>query len=566
MPFKLRMVNSNLEMTTYTVLEGALERRLHERGCFLTRECDENHVVSVSIASELNQEAYTIVTDRKETLIKGQNACAVFAGMGAFLSAGVFDGNGQFVPSLGTISFTPEKPLRGTYLATHFFNFYHVAPMNEVYEVLEDLALRGGNALAVWYDMHHFHDIRQPDSQEMIQRLKSILAYARNIGMFTCMTMIANEAFIGTPEAIKAQWHIQGNYIKELDGHYHIEICPSKEGAIEEIMRQRRLVLEAFAEVNPSYIICWPYDQGGCTCDDCSPWGTNGFFKLLPAFRTLVKECMPESKIIVSAWYFDLFIKGEWEGFCKRIEAGELDWTDYVMGFFPQGEIPECVKGKGLPKGIPMVSFPEISMYGGFPWSGFGASPTVEFLDETNKKSDHLYQGGFSYSEGIYEDINKWIMLSYYSGKHKNAEDAVREYVKFEFCTEHIELITEAICLMQKTRMRQRIVGETQYRYVIDHPEYIEEIYERVQKADSLLAENIRKNWRWRIVYLRGMIDYTLYKNDYLPSVECERYYEELNHIYHAQKAYYVVSAPTVDVVNRHLGGKFSNQGVMTAQ
>jgi hypothetical protein len=44
------------------------------------------------------------------------------------------------------------KPIHGMYFASHFFNFYHVAPIEQVYRLQEDLALRGCNALMAWYD------------------------------------------------------------------------------------------------------------------------------------------------------------------------------------------------------------------------------------------------------------------------------------------------------------------------------------------------------------------------------------------------------------------------------
>ena len=62
-----------------------------------------------------------------------------------------------------------------------------------------------------------------------------------------------------------------------------------------------------------------------------------------------------------------------------------------------------------MPGGLPLLNFPDISMYGQNPWGGYGANPHPGRLqqrwDETKKK----LSGGFPYSEGIYEDINKVI-------------------------------------------------------------------------------------------------------------------------------------------------------------
>ena len=47
------------------------------------------------------------------------------------------------------------EAVRGIYFATHFHNFYHDAPLEEVQRYVEDLGLWGFNVLAVWYDMRH---------------------------------------------------------------------------------------------------------------------------------------------------------------------------------------------------------------------------------------------------------------------------------------------------------------------------------------------------------------------------------------------------------------------------
>lgn len=101
----------------------------------------------------------------------------------------------------------------------------------------------------------------------------------------------------------------------------------------DEIIRSRRQVLEAFSDIQLSYIVYWPYDQGGCTCKDCEPWGVNGFLKIYPHFCSLVKEIMPQTEIILSTWLFDHFSDGEWEEFCNLLARKELDSVSYIMSF-----------------------------------------------------------------------------------------------------------------------------------------------------------------------------------------------------------------------------------------
>jgi hypothetical protein len=151
-----------------------------------------------------------------------------------------------------------------------------------VYDVIEDLALRGCNSLLVWFDMHHFESMEDAGAQALVKRLREVLGYANKIGIGGSLTMISNEGFSSSPKHLRAEWQVQNGYHAEPDSHYHVEICPSKEGGIEEILRARRAMLEYFADLKIDYVVYWPYDQGGCTCKDCAPWGSNGFLKLLP--------------------------------------------------------------------------------------------------------------------------------------------------------------------------------------------------------------------------------------------------------------------------------------------
>lgn len=529
--FVVKPVNQSMSPGSFEILRSAMERRLLERGCALSPEA--GYTITLNVDDRLRDDRYIIEATKEGAALRAANDCALHAAAGRFLMAGEFDGKGGFIPPAGTIDVTPECRLRGMYFATHFGNYYHNAPIEHVYRVIEDLALRGCNSLLVWYDMHHYSGIDDPGSLAMIERLRSMLSYAGRIGMQGSLTMLSNEAFATSPERLRADYHVQGRYKKLPEGHYHVEICPSKPGGIEEILRTRRQMLDRFKDVNPRYVVYWPYDQGGCTCPDCEPWGSNGFLRLLPRFNALVKEVLPHTETIISTWYFDRFIDGEWDGFYTRLARGEFAEYPYIMSFFFNGELPRCIAENGIPKGVKFIDFPEISMYSCSPWGGFGANPLTRFIQRTNDGVRGLYSGGFPYSEGIFEDINKWICLANYSGIYKNAADAVREYVKFEFCCKDEELV-DAVIRTETGLARASDENRRPRRYEIWDTSDIRYVYDVITGYDEKLPEGIRRSDRWRMIYLRAVIDYELARNDFVPwsSERVQRAMTELRGIY----------------------------------
>jgi len=521
------------------ILERTAERFLGARGHSLSRSGGTGYRIILKLDEALKNDRYIIIPGENTVVLSAGNDRSLHAAFGRWLEESSFDGRGGFVPACERIDHTPKDELRGIYFATHFYNFYHSAPLEEVYDVIDDLALRGCNSLLVWFDMHHFDSMDDPDAMLLADRLRAILKHANDIGIGGSLTMLSNEGFKSSPVSLRAEWTAQNGYITPPLDHYHVELCPSKKGGIEEIIRERRQMLERFADLKIDYICYWPYDQGGCTCIDCAPWGANGFMKLYPAFKDLVSELMPETKIIISTWYFDKYCPGEWDAFYQKIGNGLPEGASYIMSFFFNGEMPPVLNEKGIPEGVKFIDFPEISMYSCTPWGGFGASALPGFLERTNEKSGMLYSGGFPYSEGIFEDLNKYISLTYYSGRFENTSDAVRAYVKQEFCVDGdaADELTEAILMSEKTLPRERVRKEGEpLRVVIADTGLIPAVFRIFSKYDRLLPEAIRRGSKFRLWYLRALIDKELLENDGYPirSGLCQSALEELLSIYHA--------------------------------
>jgi hypothetical protein len=350
---------------------------------------------------------------------------------------------------------------------------------------------------------------------------------------------------------------VQGAYRKEPCAHYHNEICPSKPGGIEKILADRREMLECFKDLRIDYVVYWPYDQGGCTCMDCQPWGSNGFLKLFPHFKALVKEILPNTKVVVSTWYFDKFVDGEWDGFYEHLSDEMFDDIEYIMVFFSKGKIPSCIQKNGIPERFRLIDFPEISMHYCKPWGGYGASLLTDFLNQTNKAASHLYDGGFPYSEGIFEDANKFICLGSYTGLYPDAFDALRAWVKFEFCCEDealYEAIRDTEVGLQRDLDGPRTGYTQEYRNVIRDTSRIEFVYETLGRYEQILPHAIAKSRNFRLLRLRSIIDFEMMHNDFRPcsSPRCVEAMLEVDAISHVEeRTIWAVRSPAVDTGTR---------------
>ena len=307
----LQLTGQGFDAAEFAGLRGALERRLQERGCHLGAGYD----ICVAQDAAMRPDEYALQGGETGALVRAGGISGAYAGLGRLLRLSRFDGRGGFLPFVGERGLRPQNAIHGMYFASHFGNFYEAAPPREVENLIEDLALRGCNALMVWYDMHQYAGVDDPASMKMIARLKRLLQCARRAGMQTVFGTLANEAFAASPAAMRAEWRAQNGYFREPGGHYHVEICPNKPGGLAEILRQRREVLGAFVDAPIDFVSIWPYDQGGCTCEKCAPWGANGFLKTASALAGLYREALPGAKILLSTWYFDRFIAGEWAAF-----------------------------------------------------------------------------------------------------------------------------------------------------------------------------------------------------------------------------------------------------------
>jgi hypothetical protein len=462
-------------------------------------------VVELAVEPGIGAEGFKIADGAPGTVrIIGNDARGMLFGVGKFLRSSAYSPQG-FTPGGWRGVSVPKMPVRGIYLATHFHNIYQVAPIEEMSRYMEDLSLWGTNSFLIWFGMEEFNGINDPKAQAMLVRLCAMLKIAKGLGLNTAIGCICNDGYKNSPAELRADDRTvdhAGYHTKMGPRIYNLgnELCPSKPGVPEMELGFCREKLAAFKEVSPDYWFIWPYDNGGCTCPKCSPWGANGYLRMAEPLAKAYRREFPGGKVVLGTWYFDRWGIGEWDGITTKFKAKKPDWVDYIMADNFE-EYPRYPLDKGVPGGLPMLNFPDISMYGQNPWGGYGANPHPARLQQRWNDTKHKLSGGFPYSEGIYEDINKAICAQLYWAPDRPAIETVREYAAFEFSPEVADDVTSAVKIFEKNHFRDQ-VGESAVAAC-----------RLIEQSDAKLTPQARRSWRWRLFCIRAAIDQEMYRN-----------------------------------------------------
>jgi hypothetical protein len=475
--------------------------------------------------------------------ITGDSLPGLLAGMGHFLRLSSFSETGLIPASWRGIS-RARKPVRGVYFATHFFNYYHAAPEPEIQFYLEDLALWGFNTLMVWFDRHHFKGLSDPAAQAMLSRLHGLLGAARRLGMQVGLCVLGNEAYADSPTELRAE---QGELWS-----FGVEMCPAKPGALDRMIREYDETFLAFSDLQPDFLAIGPYDQGGCTCPQCRPWGGRGFLRMVRHIAPVFKRYSSKGHIILSTWLFDHEhhrFKGDWPGLAQALDEKALD-ADMILAGTHGRQVPDYLRTHPVPGALPLLGFPEISMRGMCPWGGFGANPMPEFLAGYWAEWGHRVTGGLAYSEGIYEDLNKAIMARLF-WDDASPEETIRQYIAYEFGPAVIDPVQNAIRILEANQERPWEHGDFTFphvRLILPPDRGSQQALAALQAAERHMNPNAREGWRWRLLILRARIDAELFASQGVVSPACETCFEELTRLYHAEQADFPVHPPTRSV------------------
>jgi hypothetical protein len=486
----------------------------------VTRSGNGQLRVFLTIEPGLGAEGFKIVSGTNQSIrIIGNDERGLLYGVGKFLHSSRCDRD-RFTPSDWRGVSVPQSSFRAIDAVAHFMNFYEAAPVQEVQLYVEDLSLWGANVIIVGFPTWAFKGFDDPAARRSLEHLHQILRAAKASGLQVGLGQCPNQGFADAPPEIRASPFPDG---LNRRGTFGVNCCPSNPAGHEYLLNLYRRVFDEFEDIGLDYLLSWPYDEGGCGCTNCWPWGSRGFPKLSRDLVRTARARFPGMKAILSTWCYDTPPAEEWPGLTEFLKENK-DWLDYIMAD-SHTDFPRFPLEQGVPAGLPLVNFPEISMYGRTPWGGYGANPFPDRLARLWNQTEGKLAGGMPYSEGIYEDMNKVVCLQLYWQKSRSTQDIVKEYLAYEYSSAVVNELWRAVQLLEATWVERGPKSS--------------EAFALIQKAGAKLTPKAKAAWRWRILYLRGLIDSELFRrHNKIEGAVLKDAFDELTRIYHAENVY----------------------------
>lgn len=468
--------------------------------------------VLLSEDASLREDGFCISKEASGTKISASTPLGLIAAFGKLLRTSGFSADG-WTPSEWTGISEPDSPVRGIQMDSHFCNFYHMASEAELRTYVEDLALWGVNCIDVVFPLIDLCGWEDPEVAHITGQIAAIYNTAKAIGVKVGLEIVPNQDFVTYREEFKATPNWEPVKRRGNNGH---NICPNKPGALEYITTTYRRVITHLKEngIFMDFICFWPYDEGGCGCDLCRPWGSRGYLKASRAIRDEVVNELPDVKVILSTWLFDTpDDQDEWSGLSRQLDR-ENGWVDYILAD-SHTDFPTYPLTHPVPGNLPLLNYPEISMWQLYPWGGYGANPLPERFERLwNQVKDHV-NGGIAYSEGIFDDLNKVVVSQFYWNRNVSVESTVREYLDYELIPDVYEKVRESIRTIENNHVRTAVGAHRNISKDANTQSVTEKIvadakagWLRMREVDETLPVWAKTGWRWRILYIRSYLDY----------------------------------------------------------
>ncbi len=325
--------------------------------------------------------------------------------------------------------------LRSIYAPAHFGNFYECASKGEMKGLFEQWREWGINGAGTWFNPANAVDpfgtdalyqwAREKPAAEW-RRKRDLLVAARDVGFKTTICVTPNAAFIDQLRPDLAASAGEAHYIGP-------DLCPSKPEARAILVRNFENLLRFLAEggVSLDYVLVAFRDWGGCDCARCRPWLRTALALWVDEFVPVLARIHPAAKTQFCTWW----VTDEELTFLMDVVAKSPTWLDGLnlsLGYgdeLPKIELPApCRKTVFLHIGFTTEK--------GDKYGTKGAVVAPARLERQMKELHAQGIAGFqAYSEGVYDDLNKFLVGQLGMDPALSARDLVADYCRTCFGT-----------------------------------------------------------------------------------------------------------------------------------
>jgi len=315
----------------YKKVYPIISKRITDRcGAKCISTGDSEYLLRFSLDSSLANEAFRIINlvGISGVEIQGKNFLALMYGAGQFLHKSQYCNEG-INPCEWRGESAPHCEKRMIFFAQHFHNWYQSCSEEEIREHIEDLVLWGINGVVSVFSCLNLKGWDDPDLDNYVSLFHKTLSAARELNLKIGIEY-SNVDFMIPNKEIAADEHLLLSQTGNL-------ICPSSEEGFTYYQSILSRILDYTDELGSlDFITIWSYDEGGCSCDKCWPWGGKGFYNMAHRISKYIKSRYPKIEILLATWHFERTPqqKGEWHLLYENLQADAEkgdNWVDYLL-------------------------------------------------------------------------------------------------------------------------------------------------------------------------------------------------------------------------------------------
>jgi len=490
----------------YQKLFPIVKKRIEDRSGAVCLENQENadFVLRFALDSTVPAEGFRLTDIAGGILITGADFLALMYGAGQFLHKSTYTEEGV-IPTTWRGQSVPQNEKRVMQFCQHFYNWYQCCTEQELREHIEDLVLWGLNGVSGVFSCLNLTGWDDPKLADLVRIFRCLMKTAKDLTLKTGMEF-SNVDFSIPKEGLRADY----KYLFSKTGNL---ICPSTAGGYEHIQALFEKILTLTEGIGLDFIVYIAYDEGGCCCDKCWPWAGRGYYDMTRRLSKFAKQKYPNLEFWLFTWYVG---RGEdhideWPSLYKRLQEDAAkgdNWVDYLLletrddydaVFYPVRNGPPT-------QHIKMLTFPDVSMTGLTPWGGFGAVCMPELMKHWERPFEKHCNGGYLYTEGIWDDITKAVMLGIYWDRSRNTDETLRDYCGYEVPGADPKDFVKLVKLIEASQSCTNRIDKRPCPLC-----YCQEAWELADKINNQISPQIRQYWRWRIVYIRAYLDLVRY-------------------------------------------------------